>query len=362
MSISRHKKLSNGHFQAVAPAASWHALNEFVVTEGFRPCSASGPPQLMCIGFDVSLWMHTVCNVFTYNHAGAGESPEIQTIFYQLVTILQMLLHAHFVFNGPQRPKLKCRKQVKSAPHFLTRCFQELISAFGFTWHEAPGEAEAELAKLNTFGVIDAIFSDDSDILMFGTSCVIRRQMDSSLQNECYCDVMEIYTEDALEHGAHLTQGGLLLIALMSGGDYNDGIHRCGIDIAQKLAHYGLGDTLLQAATTLPLLEFMMIFCVNWHDEVCQTLTSDPLGILQCKHHELGHTIQMMMDFPNPHTIASYLGPLTSWSNDQPGFNGIVSLCQPDVMIIARFCIQHFSWSVETLLDKMCGVWTAVAV
>ena len=84
--------------------------------------------------------MHTVCNVFTYNHAGAGESPEIRTIFYQLVTVLQMLLHAHFVFDGPQRPKLKRGKHVKSAPHFLTQCFQELISAFGFTWHDVrPG-------------------------------------------------------------------------------------------------------------------------------------------------------------------------------------------------------------------------------
>ena len=47
--------------------------------------------------------------------------------------------------------------------------------------------------------------------------------MDSSLQNKHYCDLVEIYTEDALEHGAHLTRGGLLLIALMSGGDYNVG-------------------------------------------------------------------------------------------------------------------------------------------
>jgi len=141
-----------------------------------------------------------------------------------------------------------------------------------------------------------------------------------------------------------------------------DGIHGCGNDIAQKLAHYGLGDTLLQAATTLPLLEFMMIFCVKWHDEVCQTLTLDPLGILQCKHCELAHTIQMTTDFPNPFTIASYLNPLTSWSNDQLSFDGIVSSHQPDVMTIAQFCMQHFSWSVETLLDKMHGVWTAVAV
>ena len=45
--------------------------------------------------------------------------------------------------------------------------------------------------------------------------------MDSSLENERYLDLVQIFTEDALEHGAHLTRGGLLLIALMSGGDYD---------------------------------------------------------------------------------------------------------------------------------------------
>ena len=48
-------------------------------------------------------------------------------------------------------------------------------------------------------------------------------RMNSSLQNEHYCDVVEIYTEDALEHGAHLTWGSLLLVALMSSGNYNVG-------------------------------------------------------------------------------------------------------------------------------------------
>ena len=80
--------------------------------------------------------MHVVCGAFTHNHAGAGASPEMRTIFYRLVTVSQMLLHAHFVFDGPRRPKLKRGMHVKSAPHFLTRHFQELISAFGFTWHE----------------------------------------------------------------------------------------------------------------------------------------------------------------------------------------------------------------------------------
>lgn len=77
--------------------------------------------------------MHTICDV---NHANIGESPEIQTIFNHLVSISQMLLHGHFVFDGPQMPKLKCGKHIRSVPHFLIQRFQELLSAFGFTWHE----------------------------------------------------------------------------------------------------------------------------------------------------------------------------------------------------------------------------------
>ncbi|KAL4064547.1 PIN domain-like protein, partial [Scleroderma citrinum] len=263
-------------------------------------------------------------------HTSLGESPEIHTIFYQLIMILQMLLHAHFVFDGPQRPKLKCGKQVKNAPHFLMQCFQELLSTFGFTWHEASNEAEAELAKLNVVGIIDAVFSDDSNILLFGAPCIIQ----SSLQHEHY-NVIKVFTEDTLEHGAHLTQGGLLLIALMSSGDYNDGICGCGYDIAQKLAHYGLGNTLLQAATTLQLIEFMSIFCVDWCNEVCHVLTLDPLGILQCKYCNLTHIIQAMADFPNPSIIASYLQLVTLWSHNQPCFNSMVMSCQPDVTAIS---------------------------
>ncbi|KAL4062245.1 PIN domain-like protein [Scleroderma citrinum] len=104
------------------------------------------------------------------------------------------------VYSKDKPQMLNRGKQVKNAPHFLTQHFQELLSAFGFTWHEAPGKAEAELAKLNAVGIIDAVFSDDSDILLFGAPCVIR----SSLQHECY-DVIKVFMEDALEHEAHLT-------------------------------------------------------------------------------------------------------------------------------------------------------------
>jgi 5'-3' exonuclease len=40
---------------------------------------------------------------------------------------------------------------------------------------QAPGEAEAELAELNSRGIIDAVLTKDSDTLVFGAQYVIRR-------------------------------------------------------------------------------------------------------------------------------------------------------------------------------------------
>lgn len=41
--------------------------------------------------------------------------------------------------------------------------------------YQAPSEAEAELAAMNVHGVIDAVMTEDSDILIFGAPCIIRR-------------------------------------------------------------------------------------------------------------------------------------------------------------------------------------------
>ena len=40
---------------------------------------------------------------------------------------------------------------------------------------QAPGEAEAELASMNSLGIIDAVITDDSDIFLFGAVTVIRK-------------------------------------------------------------------------------------------------------------------------------------------------------------------------------------------
>jgi Holliday junction resolvase YEN1 len=39
---------------------------------------------------------------------------------------------------------------------------------------KAPAEAEAELAVLSQYGLIDAILTTDVDALVFGATCVVR--------------------------------------------------------------------------------------------------------------------------------------------------------------------------------------------
>ena len=64
--------------------------------------------------------------------------------------------------------------------------------------------------------------------------------------------VMTYASSDILSHeDIQLTQGGLVLIGVLRGGDYSDGLHGCGVQTAHGLAKAGFGDTLLHAARTM---------------------------------------------------------------------------------------------------------------
>ncbi|TFK72356.1 PIN domain-like protein, partial [Pluteus cervinus] len=151
-------------------------------------------------------------------HAQAGENPELKIFFFKLCRFLSIPAIFVFVFDGPERPPIKRNTQILSKqtiwliPHLKT-----LIRAFGFHVHDAPGEAEAELAKLNRRCLIDAVYTSDSDSLVFGAQLVLR-----SIDKDSRDDVL-VYTADRLEsqNKIQLTQGGLLLIALLVGGDYD---------------------------------------------------------------------------------------------------------------------------------------------
>ncbi|KIK92542.1 hypothetical protein PAXRUDRAFT_829848 [Paxillus rubicundulus Ve08.2h10] len=338
-----------GLWKIISPACKIQPLCEFAVVEGFRRGTEPGSePVLMRIGVDGSTWMHEACTVFQHNHAGAGPSPELWTLFYRLARLHKVACHAHFVFDGKDRPATKQGKRVKIASHFLARGFQELIVAFWFMWHTAPGEAEAELAMMNHLARIDAVFTSDSDTFVFGAQCVMW-STDAKPTTIC----VKVCTDDALLHGVGLPQSELILLVLCRRGDYDQtGLSGCGSEIASWLTRYLLGKSLVNTIwyeSAVGLCKFL----AKWCSDLCNILACDPSGFLGQKYPRLAEAVPD--DFLDINVLVQYVEPLASWSSmnwreHQPV--GVVQSHQVDFVRLAAICEACFEWSSVAIQAK----------
>jgi len=66
----------------------------------------------------------------------AGENPALQILFYRLCRLLTLPIVPIFIFDGPDRPKVKRGINVKTTkPHWLSMPLKKFIEAFGFYWY-----------------------------------------------------------------------------------------------------------------------------------------------------------------------------------------------------------------------------------
>ncbi|KAI5988655.1 PIN domain-like protein [Pisolithus orientalis] len=306
-----------------------------------------------------SAWMHSLINVFSWRQAGTGQSHEMDIIFCRLSAISRMLLHPYFVFDGPDCPQLKRGKDVVGStfPRLLVQRFQELLTAFGFNWHMAPGEADVELANLQSYGLIEAVVTPYNDALLFGATCIIRSGTPYSTRYE---DVL-VYSSKDIENVVSLELGDLYLILLMSSVDA-EVIGGAAWTLPVGWQKYGFGRSLLRAAAALQFAEFMS-FVSKWRDSVCEVLRTDPRQFLGCRHYELARIIvEERIEFPDPAVLAMYLLPLTSWSdNGRPPIT-VVTSRQPDLMSLVEFCSQYLDWPPDVIQSRLVDARAGAAV
>jgi Holliday junction resolvase YEN1 len=113
---------------------------------------------------------------------------------------------------------------------------------FGCNIHDAPGEAEAECALLQRHGIVDAVLTEDVDALMFGCTRMLRRWSPQSKRSTVPTHVSLFDTDKMELEQQGLDREGMVLVALMSGGDYDpNGIPGCGIKVAVEAAKAGFG-------------------------------------------------------------------------------------------------------------------------
>ena len=130
--------------------------------------------------------------------------------------------------------------RVASVPEFLAK---QLLKQFGFPWHVAPGEAEAECALFQQEGIVDAVLSEDVDTLMFGSGVTLRNwTSENTTKSPTHVNV---YRQAETKDKSGLDGEGMILVALMSGGDYlPEGIPGCGPKVACDAARAGFGKDL----------------------------------------------------------------------------------------------------------------------
>lgn len=285
------------------------------------------------IAIDISIWN------FQVQSGRGGTNPALRILYYRMLKLLLLGIKPLFVFDGPNKPPFKRNKKTgfhgASLPNYLTK---QLLKLFGFPFHTAPGEAEAECALLQKAGIVDAVMSEDVDTLMFGSTMTMRNWSSEGTRGNKSPTHINLYTAEAVKEGAaNLDSDGMVLIALMSGGDYIPaGIPRCGIKTACEAARAGFGHELcrLTKEDKEGLREF--------RERLQYELETNESGFFRSKHKAM----QIREDFPDMAVLRYYTRPVVSLADGILRLSSEINWdAQVDIPGLRNFVVEAFEWS-----------------
>lgn len=250
------------------------------------------------IAIDISIWQ------FQIQSGQGGKNPALRTLYYRLLRLLVLSIQPLFVFDGPHKPSFKRGRQIASngpcLPNFLAK---ELLRRFGYPCHTAPGEAEAECALLQRENIVDAVLSEDVDTIMFGCSMTMRTWTAEGARGSKSPTHVNVYKAESVKEEKGLDREGMILIALMSGGDYIPaGIAGCGIKIACEAAKAGFGRDLCQ------LYKDDTDGMIQWRERLERELQTNESNYFRQKHR----TMKIPTTFPDRTVLGYYTHPAVS--------------------------------------------------
>ncbi|UKZ55525.1 hypothetical protein TrVGV298_009349 [Trichoderma virens] len=248
------------------------------------------------LAIDIAIWQ------FQNQAARGGTNPAIRTLFYRLVRLLGTPIQPIFVFDGPNKPKFKRHRRSGRGDGFAAAHAKRLIRLFGFVVHDAPGEAEAECAFLQKNGIVDAVLSEDVDTIMFGCTRTLRNwSAEGKAGKPTHVSMYDV--EDLNMANLGLDREGMVLVALMSGGDYiPEGVPGCGPKVACEAAKAGFGKSLcqLRASDTEGLRQ--------WKESLRHELQTNESKYFRTRHKAL----VIPEDFPSVEVLRYYTHPVVS--------------------------------------------------
>ncbi|RYP33981.1 hypothetical protein DL767_004502 [Monosporascus sp. MG133] len=282
------------------------------------------------LAIDISIWQ------FQAQAARGGSNPAIRTLFYRLLRLLGLSIQPIFVFDGPNKPVFKRNKRSSRGDGVATSMAKRLIRLFGFQVHDAPGEAEAECALLQQQGLVDAVLSEDVDTIMFGCKRTLRNWSSEGTKAKTPTHVSMYDTEELRQGESGLDREGMVLVALMSGGDYlPEGIPGAGVKLACEAARAGFGKTLcqLKRSDTSGLN--------SWRERLIYELRTNESGFFRTRHKAL----HVPDTFPNLDVLRYYTHPVVSPASTLERLRNQTWGRPVDVQGLREFVSETFDWT-----------------
>jgi Holliday junction resolvase YEN1 len=182
-----------------------------------------------------------------------------KNIFYRICHLLTLNIHLLFVFDSLLRPPKRGRRHYKMLDPRESADIKKVLDAFRIPYHVAIGEAEVECVRLQQLGVVDAVWSQDSDCLLFGCELLLhdnRIPKDPANPSRAKKDTVKDRPTVKMIRGSDIStkhgmdRDGLLLFAMLCGGDFNpQGLKNCGPDFAARAIRNGVGEGLSACRT-----------------------------------------------------------------------------------------------------------------
>lgn len=270
--------------------------------------------------------------------------------------LLALPIHPLFVYDGRHKPPFKRGKAVSARSYGnapIIRRSKDLIERFRFPWHEAPGEAEAECARLQQAGVVDAVMTNDVDALMFGSTFTIMNFSKESGTSTSASTHVTCYSMGREGHVSNvpLDRAGMILFAMLSGGDYlPSGVPKCGSKLAAQIARAKFGDDLLKEITSpLPDLDSRLD---EWRDRLQYELEENESGWFTTKHK----AVRIPDNFPDRTILKYYAEPEVSSEDDIAALKCRLRHAWDrdiDSLAIRNFAAEHFEWNYRSGARKV---------
>lgn len=250
---------------------------------------------------------------------------------------------------------------------------QELLQIFGLPYIIAPMEAEAQCAFMELVHLVDGVVTDDCDAFLFGAGTVYKNIFDER-------KYVETYLMKDIEEELGLNREKLVLMALLLGSDYTEGISGIGIVNAIEVVNaFPEEDGLKKFREWLdspdPLILNKVHACSgkisrkrslksskkngsvageeeeviipdqstdrHQEEELSEEGNSVLKQIFMEKHRAVSKNWHVPESFPNEAVISAYTAPQVDKSTEP------FSWGRPDLMSLRKLCWEKFGWAKE---------------